>query len=242
MADNRTPAPKPIKDTVQQHKGSPAVSTQLYLDIAEIKDNVVVLKNGGLRAVLQTSSVNFNLKSEEEQNSIIYAYQSFLNSIDFPIQISIQSRKLDVDKYIETVRETAAKHENELLKEQTLQYAEYIQKLVEYADIMEKNFFVVVPLDPYRTQDQGTIAKFMQSISAQDSIENIKRRHHEFEDLNKKLTERVNLVKTGLEGCNLRVTQLTTPQLIELYYKIYNPQTSRNEKIADVSMIDLEQV
>jgi len=238
MPDN----PQPPKDTVRQKKGSSAVSTQLYLNIAEIKDNVVVLKNGGLRAILQTSSVNFNLKSEDEQNSIIYAYQNFLNSLDFPIQIVVQSRKLDVDKYIENVKETASKHENPLLKEQTLEYAEYVQKLIEYADIMEKNFYVVVPLDPYRTQKLNMFAKFMQHISAQDSINSIKRRHHEFEELNKHLTERVNGVKNGLEACNLRAVQLTTPQLIELFYRIYNPGTARNEKIEDITKVDLEEL
>ncbi len=230
------------KDTVRQKKGSPAASTQLYLNIAEIKDNVVILKNGGLRAVLQTSSVNFNLKSEEEQNSIIYAYQGFLNSVDFPIQIVVQSRKLDIDKYIENVKETAEKHESALLKEQTLEYADYIQKLIEYADIMEKSFYVVVPYDPYRAQNLNIFAKFMQSISAQDSVDAIKRRHHEFEELNKHLTERVGTVKNGLEGCNLRVAQLTTPQLIELFYKIYNPQTAHNEKIEDITKVDLEEL
>jgi len=239
MADTN---PEPAKDTVRQKKGSPAASTQLYLNIAEIKDDVVVLKNGGLRAILQTSSVNFNLKSEDEQNSIIFAYQGFLNSLDFPIQICVQSRKLDIDKYIENVKETAAKHENPLLKQQTLEYADYIQKLIEYADIMEKNFYVVVPYDPYRTQKLNIFSKFMQSISSADSIDAIKRRHHEFDELNKHLTERVNSVKTGLEGCNLRAAQLTTPQLIEMFYKIYNPETAHNEKIEDVTKLDIEEL
>ncbi len=239
MADTKK---QPPKDTVRQKKGSPAASTQLYLNIAEIKDDVVVLKNGGLRAVLQTSSVNFNLKSEEEQNSIIYAYQGFLNSLDFPIQIMMQSRKLDIDKYVGHVKETAEKHENPLLKEQTLEYADYVQKLIEYADIMEKNFYVIVPYDPYRAQNLNIFAKFMKSISAQDSVEAIKRRHHEFDELKKHLTERVNSVKSGLEACNLRVTQLTTSQLVELFYQIYNPQTARNEKIEDVSKVDLEEL
>lgn len=232
--------PEPGKDTVRQKKGSPAASTQLYLNIAEIKDNVVVLKNGGLRAILQTSSVNFNLKSEDEQNSIIYAYQSFLNSLDFPIQIVVQSRKLDVDKYIENVKETAAKHESDLLRQQTLEYGDYVQKLIEYADIMEKNFYVVVPYDPYRSQKVNAFSKFMQSISAQDSVDAIKRRHREFEELEKHLNERVGSVKNGLEACNLRVAQLTTPQLVEMFYRIYNPQTSRNEKVEDLKKMDIE--
>src|SRR3990167_4119128 len=99
------PPPKTNDQAVRQKKNSSAARTQLHLPIAEIKDDIVVLKNGGLRAVLKTSSINFNLKSEEEQNAIIYGYQNFLNSLEFPIQIVIQSRKLDVDKYLENVKE-----------------------------------------------------------------------------------------------------------------------------------------
>jgi type IV secretory pathway VirB4 component len=230
----------PTDKTVKQKKISPAVSTQKYLNIAEIKDNVIVLKNGGIRAVLQTNSINFNLKSEEEQNAIIYAFQSFLNSLEFPVQIIVHSRKLDIDKYIENLREIGEKNENSLLKKQTFEYCEYIQKLVEYADIMEKKFYVIVPYDPYRTQNKNMFAKFMERISASDSVDSIKRRHKEFDELNKNLTQRVNTVRAGLEGCNLRIAQLTTPQLAELFYGIYNPGTARNEKIEDLSKVDVE--
>jgi type IV secretory pathway VirB4 component len=226
--------------SVKQKKGSPAASTQIYLNIAEIKDNVVVLKNGGLRAILQTNSINFNLKSEEEQNAIIYAYQNFLNSLDFPVQIVIHSRKLDIDKYIENIRGMGDKNENALLRKQTFEYCEYVQKLVEYADIMEKKFYVIVPYDPYRAQDQNMFAKFMQKISATDSIDSIRRRHKEFEELNKNLLQRINTVKGGLEACNLRVAQLSTAQLVELFYQIYNPITSRNEKLNDLTNVAVE--
>lgn len=234
MAENQN-----VKSTVKNKKKGSAQSTQLYLNIAEIKDNVVVLKNGGLRAILQTSSINFNLKSEEEQNSIVFGYQSFLNSLDYPIQIVIQSRKLDVDKYIENVKEKGEMHHNPLLKEQTIQYCEYIQKLVEYADIMEKKFYVIVPYDPFRIREQNMFRKFLNSISAGDSIENIRRRHKEFDEMHKNLMERVNAVMVGLENCNLRVAQLSTANLIELFYQIYNPFTSRNEKLDDLSRMDL---
>jgi type IV secretory pathway VirB4 component len=237
MAQTQNP-----KNTVKQKKTSTQNSTQLFLDIAEIKDNVVILKNGGVRAILQTSSINFNLKSEEEQNSIIYAYQNFLNSLDFPIQVVVQSRKLDVDKYIENVREIGDQHQNILLKEQTYEYCDYIQKLVEYADIMEKKFYVVVPYDPYRNRQQSGFAKFMGSISSGDSVDAIKRRHKEFEEMNKNLTERLNAVTAGLEGCNLRVAQLSTPQLIELFYDIYNPITSRNEKIENIDKLAVQDI
>ncbi len=229
-----------MADSVRQKQGSPAASTQLYLPIAEIRDNVAILKNGGLRAVLQTSSINFNLKSEPEQNAIIVSYQGFLNSLDFPIQILIRSRKLDVDKYIENVRTTGEKNENPLLRTQTLEYCEYIQKLVEYADIMEKNFYVVVPYDPFHVQDLNMFTKFMQRISSSDSVEAIRRRHREFDELHRGLVQRVNFVKAGLSSCGLRVAQLSTAQLIELFYRIYNPQTSYNQKIEDLSRIDVE--
>ncbi len=193
------------KGTVKNKKTSPSMGTQLYLNIAEIKDNVVILKNGGLRAVLQTNSINFNLKSEEEQNSIIFGYQGFLNSLDYPIQIVVQSRKLDVDKYIENVQEIGETHENVLLKEQTGKYCDYIRKLVEYADIMEKKFYVVVPYDPYRSQKESMFKKFLNSISAGDSIDKIKQRHKEFDEMHKHLSERVSAVTTGNHNIGFRL-------------------------------------
>ncbi len=227
-------------DNVRQKKTNPAVSTQSFLSFAEIKGNLVVLKNGGLRAVLQTSSINFSLKSEQEQNAIIYGYQSFLNSLDFPIQVLVHSRKLDIDKYIEGVREKGELHQNALLKSQTMEYCDYIQKLVEYADIMEKKFYVVIPYDPYRAQNQNIFSKFMGSLSSKDSIDNIRRRHKEFDEMSKHISERISLAKAGLEGCGLRVAQLETSQLIELFYQTYNPLTARNEKLQDLNAVDVE--
>lgn len=225
--------------TVQQKKGNTKANTQLYLPIAEIKDSVVVLKNGGVRAVLQTSSVNFNLKSETEQNSIIYAYQGFLNTLEFPIQILVRSRKLDIDHYLDDLQEIAEKQKNPLLQKQTFEYHDYIKKLVEYADIMEKNFYVIVPYDPYRAQKRNIFQKFFDAITPEDSLPKIRQRHKEFETVNKGLMQRVNVVKVGLQNCNLKVEQLNTQQLVELFYQIYNPQVSRNEKLASLEGYDL---
>lgn len=226
--------------SVQQKKGTIQTSTQLYLNVAEIRDNVFVLKNGGMRSILQISSINFNLKSEQEQNAIIYAYQGFLNTLEFPVQILIRSRKLDIDKYLDTLNEKREKQTNPLLQRQTVEYIEYIKKLVEYADIMEKNFYVVIPVDPYRIQSLTIFQKFMEYLHPQDTITKIRQRHREFDDLKKKLSQRVNLVKTGLENCNLRTAQLNTQQLVELFYQIYNPVTSRNEKLQAVNNYDLQ--
>ena len=227
------------KDTVKTSKASTLTSTQQHMQIAEIRDNVLVLKNGGLRTVLKTSSINFNLKSEAEQNSIIYSYQNFLNTLEYPIQILVKSKKLEIDDYIEKIRGFGDKQQNPLLKKQTFEYAEYIQKLVEYADIMEKEFYVIVPYDPPRAEKKGIFKEFLKYMHSKDSVVDIKRRHSEFEQLKKGLSQRVNVVKTGLEQSGLKVDELTTHEIIELFYKTYNPGISREEKIESLQDTDL---
>jgi hypothetical protein len=214
-----------------QSKKNPSSSTQIYLRISEIRDNTLVLKNGGLRSVLRVSSINFNLKSEEEQNAIIYSYQSFLNTLEFPIQIVIRSKKLDIDEYLDKLKKIGEKQTNPLLQTQTYEYIEYIAKLVEYADIMEKDFLVVVPVDPFRAQKPNIVQKFLQNLNAKDSYDSVKRRHLEFEELRKTLTQRSSSVKIGLENCGLKADELTTKELIELFYNIYNPSVARFEKV-----------
>ncbi len=220
-------------------KKTPEFSTQVYLKISEIRDNTVVLKNGGLRSVILVSSINFNLKSEEEQNAIIYSYQGFLNTLEFPIQIVVRSKKLDIDDYLDKLKKLGEKQTNPLLQKQTFEYVEYIAKLVEYADIMEKEFFVIVPYDPYRSQKTNMIQKFLQNISPKDTYENVKKRREEFEQLKKGLNQRVNTVKVGLENCGLKTEELSTKQLIELFYNIYNPTAARYQKMKDVEQINI---
>lgn len=220
--------------TTRNAAQSAQTSTQLYLRIAEIRDNTAVLKNGGLRAILKCSSVNFNLKSEPEQNSIIYSYQAFLNTLDFPVQIVIKSRKLDLDKYIENLKKIGEKQTNPLLQRQTYDYVDYIQRLIEYADIMEKEFYVVVPMDPSRAQSKNFIEKFWERMHPEDSVSSIVRRHSEFDKLKKNLQQRTSVVISGLENCGLKVEELTTTEIIELFYQTYNPLAARNQKVADV--------
>lgn len=215
-------------------------ATQLHLRIAEIRDDAVVLKNGGLRAVLKVSSMNFNLKSEEEQNAIIYSYQSFLNSLEFPVQIVIRSRKLDLDVYIEKLKGIAEKQTNTLLQRQTKEYIEYIQRLIEYADIMEKEFYVVIPQDPGRTVGQNFVEKFWGRMHPEDSIGAIIKRHQEFDQLKKNLNQRATTITSGLENCGLKVSQLPTAELVALFYQIYNPITARNEKVDDPAKTNIQ--
>ena len=221
------------KSSVQGKKAGMA-PTQMFLPISEIREGHVVLKNGGIRAVLQVSSVNFSLKSEQEQNALIYAYQGFLNTLDFPVQIVMKSKKLDIDSYIEGFEVIAKDQQNPLLKKLTKEYMEYVEKLVEYADIMEKQFFVVVPYDPIRSRDRGMFSIFWDAIHPVDQVGQIRQRHYEFDSLKRGLSPRVDTVKTGLENCGLQVEQLDTPQLVELFYQAYNPQESRNQKVEKV--------
>lgn len=230
MADN---------DSVRQKKATSQVSTQLYLPFAEIRDNTVVLKNGGVRAILRTSSINFNLKSEAEQNAIIYSYQAFLNTLEFPIQILLKSKKLDIDSYLETLKGAAKKQQNPLLRQQTVEYAEYIKRLVEYADIMQKDFYVIVPYDPLRSQKTNIFSKMIDHLTPKDSLGKIRQRHKEFHDVKKGLTQRVNLIKAGLTQCGLSVEQLTTQEIIETLYRTYNPSTSRSQKLDDMDEINM---
>jgi type IV secretory pathway VirB4 component len=229
------------QNSVKEGKKGKAESTQTHLKIAEIHDGTVVLKNGGLRAVLKTSSVNLNLKSEEEQNAVIYSYQNFLNTLEFPIQIVVRSKRLDLENYIEKLKKIGVKQGNPLLQKQTFEYTEYISRLVEYADIMEKQFYVVIPQDPFGQERRGFLKSFLESIFPQDTVSKIQTRQKQFEELKKRLSQRVNTVRSGLENCGLRVEELNTEELIELYYETYNPLTSRSQRIEKGEELALEE-
>lgn len=228
------------KDTVKNAKKNIASSTQMHLSIAEIRDNLIILKNGGIRAIVKTTSVNIHLKSEQEQNSIIYGYQNFLNSLEFPIQIVVRSKKLDLDNYLDVLQEKADHQEHRLLKEQTLDYMDYIKRLIEYADIMQKEFYVVIPYDPPRAKKPTMVQKFMAFMSPKDNITELRQRHREFESLKKGLNQRLNVVKSGLQNVGLKVDELTTPELVTLFYECYNPRTSRLQKIHKNDELDLQ--
>lgn len=219
----------------KQRKNTSKQTTQAYLPIAEIRDGVVVLKDGGMRAVVQVSSINLQLKSEDEQMATIEAYQQFLNTIDFPIQIVIQSRKVDLDHYFQVFEKQTQNIVSPLLKEQARDYEEFLKKITDYADIMEKKFFVVIAADPLRSDVQkGLFAQFFESISPEDTLEKVKTRRLEFKSLFDVVSKRVDVVNAGLERCGLRVKRLSTQELITLYYQSYNPFVARFEKLQDI--------
>lgn len=230
------------KDKVKDAKKTEKTATQNHLRIAEIKNDTVILRNGGIRAVLETTSINFNLKSEPEQNAIIQSYQSFLNTLDFPIQIVVKSKKLDLDNYLSSLTDIAEKQENALLQKQTYDYIEYVKRLLEYADIMSKSFYVVVPYESFSSSSAGLFSiftKFLQRLKGKDTESDFLKRKKEFDQLKKGLDHRVNQAIAGLENCGLKVERLNTSKLVELYYGSYNPETSRTQKVSDVAQQDL---
>jgi hypothetical protein len=212
-------------------------STQLFLDVAEIRNGIVIMKDGTLRAVMMISSINFALKSEEEQEAIVNAYVGFLNYLDFPIQIVIQSRKLDISPYMDRLKEREGEITNELLRRQIIDYQQYINSLVDLGDIMSKKFFIVVPYSPLEDQKKS----FMSRVSALFSPGQVIRLNQEkFDKYSYSLTQRVEHVKMHITSLGLEAAVLDTQSLIELYYNVYNPDTSPQQKMTDTDHLRLE--
>ncbi|PIP60581.1 hypothetical protein COX00_02535 [Candidatus Uhrbacteria bacterium CG22_combo_CG10-13_8_21_14_all_47_17] len=218
----------------------PGVPAQKFLDIAEIRENLVILKDGTLRSVLLVSSINFSLKSLDEQNAIVQAYMQFLNSLDFPIQIVIQSRRMNIDNYMAQLDEQRKTIENDLLKRQINDYQDFIKQLVKLGDIMQKRFYVVVPLDP--ATDQGTTQKgFFQRLGEilSPTVAG-KLSEKKFEKQKFDLSLRVNQIIGGLSSMSLNAIQLDTQSLIELFYTVYNPDLYETQRLQDVNELQLE--
>ncbi|RLC36829.1 hypothetical protein DRH27_04625 [Candidatus Falkowbacteria bacterium] len=212
------------------------VSSQQYLDIAEIKENTVIMRDGTLRAVILISSINFALKSEDEQNAIISAYVSFLNNIDFPLQIVIQSRELNIDGYIKSLQEKGKVQTNELLKMQTNEYIQYINELISMSKIMNKRFYIVIPYNPMSDKQKKFFSRVLDVLKPATLI---KMKEEKFRRRRLELTRRIDNAIGGLNSIGLNAVELDTQGLIELYYNCYNPSTSANQKLADVDELRL---
>lgn len=204
------------KENTKKTLGSP---TQQFLKLTEIRDDVIVLQDGTLRAVLAVSSTNFDLKSEEEQNALIFSYQRFLNSLEFHIQILVQSRKMEINDYLAKLKNLLEKQTNELLRMQTGEYIDFIDRLVESANVMNKNFYVIVPID---TSINPATSGFISKLFKAGETKAIADREANFQSIKKQLDERVNTIDNSLASCGLRVVRLGTNQLIELVYNSYN--------------------
>lgn len=211
--------------------------TQRYLDILELKDDVVVLKDGTIRAVLLVSSINFALKSDDEQNAVIASYTQFLNSLDFSIQIVIQSRQLNIDEYLERLKQNEKGQRNELLRMQTREYRDYISELVQIADLMSKRFYVIVPFMPHSDKPKRFFTRVLETVSPSAVIH---LKQQQFSLYRQQLLKRVDYVIDGLSACGLKSVMLDTQSLIELYYNTYNPESFRQQEFTDVNKMNIE--
>jgi hypothetical protein len=218
-------------------KGKPGPSTVRFLDIAEIRDDTVVLKDGTLRAVLLVSSVNFALKSEDEQEAIISAYVSFLNSLEHPIEIVIQSRKLNIDGYLSDLASKEREQANDLLRAQISDYRAFIKDLVDMGEIMNKRFYIIVPYDPFTAKRKSFWSRLTEIVSPGVAI---KLREKQFQDRRAGLDLRVSRILGGIQSMGLSAAALNTQTLIELYYSVYNPSSAETQKLADVNKLQIE--
>lgn len=192
-------------------------ATQNFIPIKEVRDGVVILKDGSMRALLMTSSLNFALKSEDEQQSIIFQFQNFLNSLDFSIQIFLQSRRLDIRPYLALLEARQKEQTNDLLKIQIKEYIQFIKTFTENTNIMTKTFFIVVPYtSPSLSVSKGSKFFDKNSTNKQNKIEN-------FEEDRTQLEQRSAVVEQGITRTGIRAVRLGTEEIIEVYYRLFNP-------------------
>lgn len=196
-----------------------AKATQSFVPIKEVRDGVIVLKDGSLRAILLVTSINFELKSEDEQKSILYQFQNFLNSLDFSLQILVESRKLDIRPYLALLQDRYKEQTNDLMKVQVQEYIEFIRKFTESTNIMSKNFFVVVSYVPAAVNiGKGGFLRNIIGRKNTAAMENIN-----FEEARSQLEERVSVVEQGLVRTGVKAGRLGTEMVVELFYKMFNP-------------------
>lgn len=197
-----------------------AKTTQDFVPIKEIRQGTIILKDESFRAIVMASSLNFALKSADEQQSIIMQFQNFLNSLDFSVQIFIQSRKLDIRPYIALLENRLKEQIGDLLKIQTREYIQFIKNFTENSNIMTKSFFIVVPYSP-AALTKGSVADILGKKKT--SQENAEKKMEEFEEHRSQLEQRVGVVTQGLARCGIRTIELGTEEIVELFYKIFNP-------------------
>lgn len=195
----------------------PKPSSQQFLEVDQIREGVLLLKNRALRGVMMVSSLNFALKSEEEQNTIIYQFQNFLNSLDFFCQIIVQSRRLNITGYLDQLKKLESKQENELLKVQTKEYYNFIKELVTTGTIMSKAFYVVVPFTLLEARGI-TPKKMLRAVKLPLLSE------EDFQRCKKQLWQRMEFIALGLRRCGLQAIPLTTSELIELFWSLHHPR------------------
>lgn len=198
------------------------------IPISEIKDDVTVLKDGTLRGILMTNSLNFSLKSTEEQDAITYRYQDFLNSLDFPIQILSVTRRYDISDYIIMLEQKRSEQENELLKIQISEYTDFIKGLTQMVNIMSTFFYIIVPFS--KTQEQQ-VAGFQEKISGLFKNKRNGQAAQTYEEMKTGLWQRMEYIISGLSAMGLKTVILNNDEILELFYRMYNPEAKEKVKL-----------
>lgn len=212
-------------------------STQNTLQIAEVRDGIVIMNDGSFRSVVMVKSINFDLMSQQEQEAVEYSYQGFLNSLYFPVQIFIRSRKVDLRPYIERLDKIRSEHDNMLLALLMEDYIQYMDALSQQTNIMDKNFYVIIPFYPV-VEVQKVLTQNKNFLSGVTKLFDRSEQHvvineADLENAKTELRERVQAVLSGLQQCGVQGLPLDTQELIELYYDSYNPDTATRQKLKD---------
>ncbi|MCB9802884.1 hypothetical protein H6761_02600 [Candidatus Nomurabacteria bacterium] len=215
----------------------PANSSQKYLDIAAIQDDVVILNDGTVRGVLLISSINFDLKSEDEQKAIIGAYVGFLNTLDYPLQVVVQSRPLNIDDYLEKLKKSEKEQTNELLRMQIADYQQFISELLTLEKIMSKKFFITVPYSEAGNKKKNFATRLSSVFSTAKVIKLSRKR---FAESAAELDKRCSFIEAGLSSLGLSSQRLDTQALIELYYNSYNPDLFQKQPLEDINKLKVE--
>ncbi len=193
-------------------------TTQNFVPVQDIRENVVVLKNGQLNMVLLGSSINFALKSLDEQEAILHQFQAFLNTLDFSIQFYVQSRRLNIEPYLDMLASREAKQDNDLMRIQLREYIQFVRTFTEEVDVMKKSFFIVIPYTPVAANLQSNLTDLL-GVKKRVYFDSSKFAEHRLQ-----LEQRVTLVEQGLARIGVRTVPLQNEELVELYYHIFNPQ------------------
>lgn len=193
-------------------------ATQQFVPIERVRDGIVVLKNGELRAILITSSLNLALKSEDEQQAILLQFQNLLNSLDFSIELFVQSRRLNIKPYMDLLQARSGEVKEDLLKIQIHEYMGFIQKFTEESNIMTKHFFIVIPYFPLSATQARNTSALSFGLNGENNTD-----QSTFNSARIQLEQRVATVSQGLTRFGLRAQKLGTEEVVELFYKLFNP-------------------
>lgn len=235
--NQKNPAMDPKQAENKTNSNAPAnpTSTQNSLEIAELREGMVVMRDGSFRAVIACKSINFDLMSSREREGVEYSYQSFLNSLTFPIQILVRSQRVDIEPYLNKLADIQIAQDNMLLGDLMEDYINFIDSLSRSANIMDKSFFIVIPYHP--TGDLNNLkdsAKgFFGKIFAKPSAQISKIDRNTWDKAREEIKKRVDSITGGLYQMGIKSVQLSTKELGELYYNVYNPDTAVYEPLGD---------